>query len=452
LKKKTIEKTEDFIEEFEKASSVHLGEISDEIKKDQKKISDNVKKASKVVGPGVITGFSDDDPSGIGTYSITGAKYGLGLNWLMPIQIPLMIAIQEICARIGIVTGHGLAGNIKKHYSKYLLFLVVFVLVGANIFNIGADISAMSATLSLILGGKISFWAIITTLIIIFLEVFISYRIYANILKWLTIFLLTYLLTLFAVPQNWTDIGKSLFTYSNWQFNGEYIMTTVAFLGTTISPYLFFWQASEEVEEKALNDDASSKYVHPKMLKKMRVDTVLGMVLSQLIAFSIVVTCATVLNKNGINNISSAQDAALALQPLVGDMAGLFFMIGIIAAGLLGIPILAGSAAYALSEAFGWKEGLFHKFKEASGFYGIIIISTLCGLGINFIGIDPIKGLFYSAVLNGIVAVPLIAMIVLISSRKDVMGKYTNKPISKVLGWLTFAIMLIAVIAMFIYL
>lgn len=415
------------------------------------KLVKKIEVTSKTIGPGVITGFSDDDPGGIGTYSITGARFGLSMNWLLIVQIPLMIAIQEICARIGLVTGHGIAGNIKKHYSKSILLLIVLILASANIFNIGADISAMSSAMNLILGGNITLWAVFMTIIIILLEVFISYRVYANILKWLTIFLLSYLLTLFSVPQNWSEIGRSLISF-HWQSNSLFVTTLVAFLGTTISPYLFFWQASEEVEERIQDKQISQKFVHPKMLSKMRWDTALGMILSQIIAFSIVVTCATVLNKNGITEIASAQDAASALRPLVGDMAGIFFTIGIVGAGLLGIPVLAGSAAYALSEALGWKEGLFHKFKEATGFYGIIIISTLIGLGINFIGIDPIKGLFYSAVLNGVVAVPLIAILVTISSRKDVMGKYVNKSISKIFGWLTFAIMLIAVVAMFIYL
>lgn len=436
MKEKIIDSTDRLIKKIGEASDVGVEEI---------------KTATKMIGPGVITGFSDDDPGGIGTYSITGARFGLGMNWLLIVQIPLMIAIQEICARIGLVTGHGLAGNIKKHYTKPILFLIILILVGANIFNIGADISAMSASMNLIMGGNITFWAIFVTIVIILLEVFISYRIYANILKWLTIFFLSYLLTLFAVPQNWSEIGRSLISF-HWQSNGAFVTTLVAFLGTTISPYLFFWQASEEVEERMQDKQISHKFVHPKMLTKMRWDTALGMILSQIIAFSIIVTCATVLNKNGITEIASAQDAASALRPLVGDMAGIFFTIGIVGAGLLGIPVLAGSAAYALSEALGWREGLFHKFKEASGFYGIIIVSTLIGLGVNFIGIDPIKGLFYSAVLNGVVAVPLIAILVTISSRKDVMGKYVNRPISKIFGWLTFAIMLVAVVAMFVYL
>jgi len=451
LKKNIIEKANRLVKEFEKASSSQLEDIFNGVKKNQKKISDDVEKATKIVGPGVITGFSDDDPSGIGTYSVTGAKYGLGLNWLVPLQIPLMIAIQEICARIGISTGHGLAGNIKKFYSKKILIPVVALLVLTNIFNIGVDISAMSASLKLVIGGNLVFWAILITLVIILLEVFISYRVYANFLKWLTIFLLTYLLTVFYLPQNWLEIGRSLFTF-NWRFTSDYIATIVAILGTTISPYLFFWQTSEEVEENIKDKTISEKFINPKRISRMRWDTVLGMMFSQIIALSIVITCATVLNKNGITNIASAQDAASALKPLVGDMAGLFFAIGIVGAGLLGIPVLAGSAAYALSEAFGWKEGLFHKFKEASGFYGIIIFSILCGLGINFIGISPIRGLFYSAVLNGIVAVPLIAIIMKISNSSQIMGNQKNKIWSNLFGWLTFAIMLVAVVAMFIYL
>jgi len=311
----------------------------------------------------------------------------------------------------------------------------------------------MGASLAMIAGGSSALWAIVTTLFIIILEIFISYKVYANLLKWLTVFFLAYVVTAFIIPQDWGQIVRSL-VVPHMEYSKLFLITAVGFLGTTISPYLFFWQASEEVEEqvssgkrKEIGDNV--RFNHPKEIKKMRWDTVVGMVLSQLVAFFIVVTTASTLHNNGITQITSAQDAAQALVPLAGQFAGLVFAIGIIGAGLMGIPVLAGSGAYVLSEVFGWRQGLFHKFKEAIGFYSVIIVSTLVGLGINFAGIDPIQGLLYAAVVNGVVAVPLIALILLISNKKEIMGTKKNTIWSNVFGWGTFGLMALAVIMMF---
>lgn len=423
------------------------------IENEAKKDIDKLKSVSKIVGPGVVTGLSDDDPAGIATYAISGAQFGLSQSWLTLFQLPFMIAVQEMCARIGMTTGLGLAGNIKKHFSARWLYLLVLLLLLANIFNIGADISAMGASMQMVAGGSASLWAVVITIVIILLEVFISYRIYANILKWLTISFFAYVLTAFIVPQNWGAVFRGL-VIPQIEMSKIFIITMVGFLGTTISPYLFFWQTSEEVEEKIDAGEqkemgSTVKFENPKALKKMRWDTVLGMVMSQAIAFFIVITSAATLNQNGITEIVSAQDAAQALLPLAGQFAGLVFAIGIIGAGLMGIPVLAGSSAYALAEVFGWREGLFHKFKEAVGFYGVIVFSTLIGLIINFSGINPMKALLYSAVANGVVAVPLIAFITILANKKEVMGEKKNGWFSNYFGWLTFGVMGVAVVLMF---
>lgn len=432
-----------------------LASLGAELKVGQEKAAIGAKKVGRIIGPGVITGFSDDDPSGIGTYAQAGAQFGLGQSWLALFQLPFMIAIQEMCARIGLTTGLGLAGNIKKHFSVRWLYSLVFLLVLANVFNIGADISAMGASLKLVLGGSASWWAVLVTIFIILLEIFISYRVYANILKWLTISFFAYVITAFIVPQDWPLILRSL-VVPHIELSKIFLLTMVGFLGTTISPYLFFWQASEEVEERVEAGElkeigARASKVQPKQITKMRLDTVLGMVLSQAIAFFIVLTTAATLNRHGITDIGSAQDAAQALIPLAGNFAGLIFAVGIIGAGLMGVPVLAGSGAYALSEVFNWRQGLFHKFKEAAGFYLVIAISTLVGLAINFAGIDPMKGLLYAAVVNGVVAVPLIAFICIIANNRQIMGEHHNHPLVTIFGWLTFIAMGAAAVAMFMF-
>jgi NRAMP (natural resistance-associated macrophage protein)-like metal ion transporter len=420
-----------------------------------KKTKTKIKNLSRIVGPGVITGFSDDDSSGIATYSQAGTKFGLGQVWLTLYQLPMMIAIQEMCGRLGMVTGKGLAGNIKANFSKYWLYLAVGLLVFANTLNIGADISAMAESSKMVLGGNIDLWAIGITIGIILLEIFVSYRVYAGMLKWLTIPFFGYFIVAFMMPQDWLAILKSVIL-PHIEFNKEFLIVLVGFLGTTISPYLFFWQTSEEVEEEI--KDGKMSEIGQKAVKmqkgdinRMRIDTYVGMIFSQAIALAIVVACSATLFKHGITDINSAQEAALALQPLAGNGSYLLFAVGIIGAGLMGVPVLAGSAAYALSEAVGAKQGLSHTLKEAKFFYGVIIFSTLVGLAINFIGINPMKALLYSAVVNGVVAVPLIAFITILANKKSVMGKYKNKPISNIIGWITFVVMLIASTLMFYY-
>ena len=420
-----------------------------------KKMGQEIKALKRIMGPGVITGFSDDDSSGIGTYSAAGAKFNLGQAWLTLYQLPLMIAVQEMCGRLGMVTGRGLAGNMKKFFHHYWLYFAVALLVFANTMNIGADISAMAESSKMVLGGNIDLWAIGITILIILLEVFISYRVYVGILKWLTIPFFAYFIVAFMLPQDWAAIFKSVIL-PHVEFNKDFLIVMVGFLGTTISPYLFFWQTSEEIEEevktgKIIEMGQKCKDLEKGDLKRMRIDTFVGMIFSQVIALFIVMACAATLFKHGITNINSAQEAALALRPLAGDGAYLLFAVGIIGAGLMGVPVLAGSAAYALSETFNWREGLFHKFKDAIWFYAVIIFSTLMGLGINFIGINPMKALLYSAVVNGVVAVPLIAFITILANKKKVMGKFKNKPVSNILGWVTFAVMLIASLLMFYY-
>ena len=409
----------------------------------------------RIIGPGVITGFSDDDSSGIGTYSQAGAKFSLGQAWLTLYQLPMMIAVQEMCGRLGMVTGRGLAGNMKKFFHRYWLYFAVGLLVFANTMNIGADISAMAESSKMVLGGSLDLWAIGITIGIILLEVFVSYRVYAGILKWLTIPLFGYFIVAFMMPQDWIAIFRSTIL-PHIEFNKDFLIVMVGFLGTTISPYLFFWQTSEEVEEevkdgKIIEMGQRVKGLEKGAIKRMRADTYVGMIFSQAIALAIVMACSATLFKHGITDINSAQEAALALQPLAGNSAYLLFAVGIIGAGLMGVPVLAGSAAYALSEVVGAREGLSHKLKDAKFFYGVIIFSTLMGLAINFIGINPMKALLYSAVVNGVVAVPLIAFITILANKKKVMGKYKNKPISNILGWVTFTVMLIASALMFIY-
>ncbi|MBI2448200.1 Nramp family divalent metal transporter [Candidatus Microgenomates bacterium] len=423
-------------------------------KSEQRNKSGFWSRVGRSIGPGVITGFSDDDPSGIVTYSMAGARFGLGQLWMALFQLPLMIAVQEMCGRLGLVTGMGLAGVIKKHYSKYLLYFVVALLIIANTINIGADISAIGAVLQMLFAGNILVWSIIVALVIILLEVFVKYKKYVQILKWLTVIFLSYVLVAFIIPQDWSNIFRSLFI-PRFEWNSAYIMMVVAFLGTTISPYLFFWQTSEEAEEevaegKLAEIGANAPKVSKADFSRVNADTAVGMIFSQAITFFIVITAASTLFTAGIHEITSAREAAEALRPLAGDGAYLLFAIGIIGAGLLGIPVLAGSAGYAVSETFGWRQGLSKKFQDAKGFYGVIIVSTLVGLFLNILGVNPIQALIYAAIINGIVAVPLILLITVITGNKKVMGKYQSGLLLRSLGWLTFFVMLVAAVLMFV--
>lgn len=416
------------------------------------------KKLRSIIGPGIITGAADDDPSGIATYTQTGAQFGYGQLWTALFILPMQIAIQEACARIGAVTGKGLIGAIKNRYHKSISYSVVFLLFVANTINIGADIGAMAAATNLILPLNFFLLTILFTVIIISLEVFISYKTYANILKWLTLFLLAYPLTVFIIQVEWWTVLKATFI-PHLEFNFQFLFIITGLLGTTISPYLFFWQASQEVEEvreahlKRLNKPSK---ITPHFIKLLRIDNFLGMVFSQICTWSIIVVAATVLHNNGITDVKTAADAAKALEPFVttfthaGYIAKFIFAIGIIGLGLISVPVLAGSSSYALSETFKWQEGLNLKFRRGKKFYGIIIIGTAIGLFINFVNIDPIKALIYSAVINGIVAVPMTLMIGIIARNENMMGKYKSGFFSTLFVSLTFVCMLISAIVMFI--
>ena len=402
-------------------------------------IKAKAKEIVKQIGPGFITGAADDDPSGIGTYSIAGAKYGLLLAWIVPFQLPLMYSIQEMCARIGLVTRQGLTANMKKIFPTPILYLLLGILVFANVVNIGADIAIMASSVKMLTDLHVHFTASMVTLAIIVATFFISYRLYSRILLVFAFSLVAYIITTFMVGPDWGTILKATFT-PYFKLDRDFILILTGFIGTTISPYLFFWQTSEEVEEL---EDAQKRGKQEKPLKIAllgnRFDTLLGMVFSQIIAFFIVITCYETLHLNGITEIATAQDAAMALKPFAGEWAYLLFSIGIICSGFLGIPVLAGSAAYALSDLFGWKKGLAKKPHEARGFYAIIAIATLLGLGINFIGISPIKALLYAAIINCIASVPITAFVILLANKKAIMGKHKNGRFSNLFGWLTFA-------------
>ncbi len=415
----------------------------------------------RILGPGVVTGAADDDPSGIATYSQAGAGYGLGFLWVFPIMYPLLLAVQESCSRIGAVTGRGLASVIKDNYNRKLLFMSVILVVVANVINIGSDLGAMAATTQLFVNLPYAFLAIMYSILIILLVIFVNYRKYAKILKWLAISLLAYPVTAFLIGQDWPNLLKNTFLALP-KINIDTIYILVGILGTTISPYLFFWDTSEIVEEEILHNRLSksgkSLKISKKYLRGIRLDNFFGMSLASITAWFIVVVCASVLFKNGVHSIDSATDAARALEPLVqnfpysGFLSKLIFSIGIIGTGLLAIPALAGSAAYAITESLGWKEGLYRKFKKALGFYIIIIAATLIGLLINFIGIDPIKALIFTAVFNGVAAVPLLWMISRVGNNKQIMGEYKNSMISNIFVRISLIIMAAAVIALFVFL
>lgn len=474
------------------------------------------------LGPGLTTGASDDDPSGIATYSQTGAVYGFGLIWMSLFTFPLMAVVQEMCARIGMVTGQGLAANIRRYYSKTVLYVCTILLLCANIFNIGADLGAMAEGLRLLIpavpfGLLVVFFGVTSLL----LQIYTSYEDYAKYLKYLALVLLAYVVSALCVSMNWSEVLHYTFVPS-FTLNKETIIMMCAILGTTISPYLFFWQTSQEVEEKILkrthddedkqsalaalmaqgsqstqnvlasNVEASSKtltlgeifkpipdpdahIIHqlevktfsngPSSsktivdgkdvlqdqdlitnvdIKNMRVDVWTGMFVSNVVMFFIIASCAATLHAGGITNIQTAGDAAQALRPFAGNFAFVLFAVGIIGTGMLAIPVLAGSAAYAVSESFGWKFGLYRKLKEAYAFYGVIALATIVGILLNFIGLDPIKALIYSAVGNGLVAPIILFLIVSMSSRSDIMGEKKNGVLARVVGWVTVVLMIIA--------
>lgn len=397
-----------------------------------------LKKFLKNLGPGFITGASDDDPSGIATYSQTGAQFGYTQLWTALFSVPFMIVIQEMCGRIGLVTGKGLAGVIKKFYSKKILYFTVLLLLIANTVNIGANLGAMAEAAQLLFGIPFNILLIGMTVVTLILEIFLDYKVYARFLKYLTLSLFAYIITVFIVKQDWNTVLFSTIIPS-FSFDTSYILNIVAIFGTTISPYLFFWQANEEVEEEIEKGELKTMGVGtPKFtnkdIKSMRADTVIGMIFSNLIMFFIVVTTASTLHLNGITTVETAAQAANALRPLAGDYAFALFALGIIGTGLLAVPVLAGSASYAVAESLGWKAGLYRKLKQAHGFYGVIIISTLVGLLVNFTSIKPFTMLYYTAVLNGLCAPILMVMILLISNNKRILGKHVNGIFSNVAG------------------
>ena len=404
-----------------------------------------------VLGPGLTTGASDDDPSGIATYSQTGAQYGFQLLWLSIITFPLMAIVQEMCARIGIVTGRGLAGNIRIHFPRRILYLCTLMLFAANAFNIGADLGAMAKGVQLLRPGlNFSLLVIGFALLSVILQIFLPYARYAHYLKWLALVLLAYVASAVMAHLHWGTVLHHAITPSvHWSKNQ--LLLICAILGTTISPYLFFWQTSQEVEDEIMKGKTSiqsrQEEIKPHQMKAMRMDVWSGMLLSNLVMFFIIAACGALLFANGVTNITSAAQAAEALRPFAGNATYWLFAIGIIGTGLLAIPVLAGSSSYAAAESFKWREGLYRKYKQAHAFYGILILSVFVGLGINFLGIDPIKALIYSAVANGIVAPLVLALIVVISSNKKVMGDWVNNRSTTWLGWGVTGLMVAAGVA-----
>ncbi len=407
-----------------------------------------LKKILKTLGPGFITGASDDDPSGIATYSQTGAQFGYQQLWTAPFSFPFMTVIQEMCGRIGMVTGKGISGVIKKHYSPTILYFAVLILFIANTVNIGANLGAMASSAQLLVGLPFYACLLIMVVISLLLQIFVSYSTYSKVLKYLTLSLLAYIITVFVVKQNWTAIALSTLLPS-FSFNKAYITNIVAILGTTISPYLFFWQADEEVEEEIEENKLHSMghglpTINIRSIRRMRKDTIVGMFLSNLVMFFIIATTASTLNANGITEVATATDAAKALQPLAGQFAFILFAAGIIGSGFLAVPILAGSASYALAEAVGWREGLYLKFSKAHGFYAVIALATILGIVVNFTPIKPFQMLYYTAILNGMVAPFLMVMILLICNNKKIMGNYTNSLFSNIMGIIITAVMSIS--------
>lgn len=411
-----------------------------------------LKKILRAVGPGFITGASDDDPSGILTYAQTGAQFGYKQLWVSLFSLPFMISIQEMCGRIGIVTGKGLASVIRMHYGRKLLSVAIALLFVANTVNIGADLGAMAASAELVSGLPFLFWLLAMSIVTLVLVIVIPYPIYARVLKWLTLSLFAYVVTVFLVKQDWSAVAYGTFV-PHIEFNAQFLMNIVALFGTTISPYLFFWQADEEVEEEVERGQLKEMGVGTPKFKarditNMRWDTALGMIFSNLVAFFVILTAASTLHANGIFTIETAADGARALEPIAGSLASTLFALGIIGTGMLAVPVLAGSAAYAVSESLQWKEGLSKKWSQAKGFYLVIILSTLIGVAVNFSNVPPFRMLYASAVLNGVTAPVLMVFIILIANNKKIMGKHRNTPISNILGWMIAAFMGLCAVAM----
>jgi NRAMP (natural resistance-associated macrophage protein)-like metal ion transporter len=431
-----------------------LGNGQDETAKKSSSVSPKI--ILKSLGPGVVTGAADDDPSGIATYSQAGANFGFGMLWMAVFQYPLMTVIQEICARIGLITGDGLAAVIKRKYSNKVVLPLASLLLIANTINIGADIGAMGAAVRLVFPELLFIIpTLLFTAFILIVQIFVPYKKYVKILKYLTISLFAYIATAVIVGGNLEHLLIAT-VVPHIEFSPEFAMMFVAMLGTTISPYLFFWQASEEAEEEVKKKkipeiNVGAPQVTKKEIKIMKADVAIGMFFSQLIMWSIIVTTAGSLHNHGITDVQTSEQVAKALEPAVksfphsGQISKVIFALGIIGTGLLAVPVLAGSSAYALSDAFGWKQGLFKKFNQAKAFYMVIAVSTIIGLWINFTNVDPIKALVYTAVINGVTAVPILYTVMKIANDRNILGNKVNGRLSNVIGWSTVIIMGISV-------
>jgi NRAMP (natural resistance-associated macrophage protein)-like metal ion transporter len=404
------------------------------------------------LGPGLVSGASDNDPSGIATYSQAGAQFGYPLAWTVVLAYPLMVAIQLACARIGRVTGRGLAANVRARFPKGVLYALVALLFAANTINIAADIAAMGEAVRLVAGGPAQLYAVAFGVLCVTLEIAMPYRRYARLLKWLTLALFSYVAVVFTVHVEWLNLLRP-WTWPRVTDAGGLVTVVVAVLGTTITPYLFFWQAAQEVEEVKADPDAQALKRVPRgaarELRRIRFDTQFGMAFSNLIALFIIVSTAATLHEAGVTDIRTSAQAAEALRPLAGDFAFLLFSLGIVGTGLLAVPVLAGSAAYAVAEAFQWKRGLDLKPHDGRRFYAIVALATLGGVALGFTAVDPIKALFWTAVLNGVVAVPMMAVTMLLAGSREVMGAFATRRGWKALGWLATATMAVVVVAMF---
>lgn len=398
----------------------------------------------EVLGPGLVTGAADDDPSGVGTYSQVGAQFGYGMGWALVFGFPLLAAIQAICARIGATTGRGIAQNLRRHYSPALLRVVVILLLIANVINLGADLGAMGAVVALLIPGPVLAYTVGFGIVSVLLEVFLSYDSYARVLKWATLSLFAYVGVVLVANVPLGEMARGLLV-PKFSFDRDHAMALVAIFGTTISPYLFFWQAGQEVEEQHRRHikplHVSPRKVAGAELRRIRLDTLVGMGFSHLVALCIMIATAATLHANGVREIESAAQAAEALRPIAGDLAFALFAVGIIGTGLLAVPVLAGSAAYAVSETFGWTEGLNRKPKEAKAFYGVIVLATAGGIALNFIGVDPMKALYWAAVVNGLLAPPLMVVTMLIATNSRVMGKLVLSRRLRFVGWLATIVM-----------
>ncbi|MCW5747977.1 MAG: divalent metal cation transporter [Alphaproteobacteria bacterium] len=404
------------------------------------------------LGPGLVTGAADDDPSGIATYSQIGAQFGYGLAWTMLFSFPLMAVIQEISARIGSVSGHGIAHNLRRHYSPWLLRAVVLLLLIANVINLGADLGAMGAAVALVFGGPQQIYTVAFGAVCILLETFVSYARYAGLLKWTTLSLFAYVAVAFSINVPWAAALHGTLV-PQITFDSTHAMAVVAALGTTISPYLFFWQAGQEVEEQRRRH-VKPLCVAPRAagaeLARIRIDTLVGMGVSNLVALFIIFATAATLNAGGITTISTTSQAADALRPIAGDFTFALFALGIVGTGMLAVPVLAGSAAYAVSEMFRWVQGLDRRASEARAFYATLALATLGGVAINFAALDEVKALYWSAIINGVLAAPLMAVMMLIASNARVMGRFTLPRPMAILGWLATLVMAAATIGLFV--